>query len=713
MMNGEFCFRDRSKDAREIVVVSISVLLSLAFVCAVFPNVGAQEDHVLIVAVYYDTYLSYEPEEFVKLYNPTSSAVDLSDWYITDGTETVRFPPGASIGTGESLYVTPNATAFKREMTIDADYEHEVDSDPTVLQMIDTIGLANAGDEVILMDDTGTVVDVVIYGTSTYAGEGWQGDAVPTDSEGVVTERDSSETTGEYEETDTKEDWDDNRRYWVGQSHFEVEAFSFSGDVTAFASPDSSFSVLTSEIENATTSFYLNIYEITSFFLMDYIVDAADRGLDVRVFLEGGPVGMGQSEQDAQKYIVQQTANAGGQVRFIITDDANDIHDRYTWNHAKYCIIDNDTVAVMSENWKNSGIPKDNSYGNRGWGILIENTNVAEYFLEVLEDDWNDSHLDVFPYTPSHPRYGDPPDGYVPDRSVPTGSHEQDFTTRTASGSYTVSPVLAPDTSLLETKSILGLIESATQSIYIEQMYVHKHWGTATVGDPTTDPNLYLEAAIDAARRGVVVKILLGSTFLDASDSRDNQHTVEYVNGLNSTVLGDLSAKLVDRSEAGFEKIHNKGMIVDGNEVLVSSINWGENSPTNNREAAVIVESEDIASYFTEIFMYDWNPAAAVSPDNDDDGIPDDEDPDDDNDGLTDEEEANLGTDPFDSDTDSDGVIDSEDYYPLDASRWELEGDIIPYVAGGVAGGVVAIVGGIYYYKKKRKGPRRERERKK
>ena len=113
MMNGEFCFRDRSKDAREIVVVSISVLLSLAFVCAVFPNVGAQEDHVLIVAVYYDTYLSYEPEEFVKLYNPTSSAVDLSDWYITDGTETVRFPPGASIGTGESAKPPPQCSSFR------------------------------------------------------------------------------------------------------------------------------------------------------------------------------------------------------------------------------------------------------------------------------------------------------------------------------------------------------------------------------------------------------------------------------------------------------------------------------------------------------------------------------------------------------------------------------------------------------------------------
>lgn len=695
---------------RGISVLFISFLMLLLFASSQFSAVEAQQDHLLIVAVYYDTYLSYEPEEFVKLHNPTSSPIDISGWSITDQLETVTFPPGASIAAAESIYVTANATAFRREMALDADYEHEVDSDPAIPQMIGTIGLANTGDEVILEDGSGTVVDVVIYGTSTYAGVGWQGDPVDSDSEGVVTERDTDETTGEYVDTDTKEDWDDNRRYWVGQSHFEYETFSFFGEVTAFVSPDSSFPVLTSAIESATSSFYLNVYEITSFYLMDYIVDAVNRGLDVRVFLEGGPVGMGHSEQDAQKYITQQIVDAGGQVRFIITDDSNDIHDRYRFDHAKYCIIDGGAVAVMSENWKNSGIPTNRTYGNRGWGVLIENSDVAEYFLEVFEDDWNDTYPDVFPFTPSHSRYGDPPAGYVPDRTVPTGSYEQSFSFQAVTGSFEVSPVFAPDTSLLETKSILGLIESATQSIYIEQMYAHKHWGSMTGGDPATDPNLYLEAAIDAARRGVEVKILLGDAWLDASDSRDNQYTVEYVNGLNSSVAGDLSGRIVDSSAAGFEKIHNKGMIVDGNKVLVSSINWGENSPTNNREAGVIVENEDIASYFTEIFMYDWDPEGAAPPDNDNDGIPDDEDPDDDDDGLTDQQESELGTDPLIADTDGDSCTDSEDYYPMDSSRCRRE----PWLTSSqslAVGGVVAIVGGIYYFiRVRRRGRRRTRE---
>ena len=57
--------------------------------------------------------------------------------------------------------------------------------------------------------------------------------------------------------------------------------------------------------------------------------------------------------------------------------------------------------------------------------------------------------------------------------------------------------------------------------------------------------------------------------------------------------------------------------------------------------------------------------------DDDNDGIPDDEDDDDDNDGRSDEEEHEDGTDPRDSDSDDDGLDDGEEHEhgtdPLDA----------------------------------------------
>lgn len=38
-----------------------------------------------------------------------------------------------------------------------------------------------------------------------------------------------------------------------------------------------------------------------------------------------------------------------------------------------------------------------------------------------------------------------------------------------------------------------------------------------------------------------------------------------------------------------------------------SSINWNENSVAKNREAGIIIENEEIALYYAEVFFYDRN----------------------------------------------------------------------------------------------------------
>ena len=53
------------------------------------------------------------------------------------------------------------------------------------------------------------------------------------------------------------------------------------------------------------------------------------------------------------------------------------------------------------------------------------------------------------------------------------------------------------------------------------------------------------------------------------------------------------------------DKLHGKLVIAD-DAVLISSINWGENSPTNNREAGVIIYGE-AADYYAKVFMNDWD----------------------------------------------------------------------------------------------------------
>lgn len=48
-------------------------------------------------------------------------------------------------------------------------------------------------------------------------------------------------------------------------------------------------------------------------------------------------------------------------------------------------------------------------------------------------------------------------------------------------------------------------------------------------------------------------------------------------------------------------------MIIDNKTVLISSINWNEQSVRENREAGVLVENKDVASYYATVFLSDWN----------------------------------------------------------------------------------------------------------
>jgi len=488
-------------------------------------------------------------------------------------------------------------------MLLGADFEYGVDSDETPnMDKWRRLELRNEGDEVILKDNEGEIIDAVIYDNSNYTDAGWTGLAVKGVKPGIILERDRNETTGQYEDTNSSADWDDCRIYVVGQSHFPYETFSFNGNVTVFTSPDSSFRTIANAIDSAQDSIYLNVYQFHNFYLMDHIIAAIERGVEVKIMLEGDPV---NGIADEERYIANLTDTAGGKVRFMINDEDGGIHDRYAFNHAKYAVIDNESTIVMSGNWKNTGVPTDNTFGNRGWGVIVNNLNVTNYFCKVFREDWKPASKDSFPFTPdAHPiygnKYGSPPLDFVPNRTIPTGNYSHPFDSEIIYGEFNVSPVLAPDTSLMQTKSIIGMINAAEKSVYVEQVYIHEDWSSYAW---PKRPNPFLEAAINASRRGCEVKILLNPTYSFES----NQATIDYVKGIAADEgLNNLDAKFIDIERTGLNKTHNKGVIVDRSRVLISSVNWNEYSPTNNREAGLIIENEEVARFYTDVFLFDW-----------------------------------------------------------------------------------------------------------
>ena len=101
--------------------------------------------------------------------------------------------------------------------------------------------------------------------------------------------------------------------------------------------------------------------------------------------------------------------------------------------------------------------------------------------------------------------------------------------------------------------------------------------------------------------------MLLDSYWFNIEDEKDNDEMVALINRIGISEHIPLEARLVDLAANEIEKIHNKGVIVDDQRVLVSSINWNSNSPNFNREAGVIIDHRDVARYFLDVFEDDWN----------------------------------------------------------------------------------------------------------
>jgi hypothetical protein len=168
--------------------------------------------------------------------------------------------------------------------------------------------------------------------------------------------------------------------------------------------------------------------------------------------------------------------------------------------------------------------------------------------------------------------------------------------------------VLCPDNCLAEKSGLLGLIRNAKQELLVVQNSIPLWWGKLRKGSREQSPNLPLQACIDAARRGVRVRVLLDGTWYntEAEDPRDNDDTVRALSELAAREKLDLQAKVLNLYASDLEKVHAKGVIADRERVFVGSINWTENSFKGNREVGVVVGNKSIADYFVGLFTRDW-----------------------------------------------------------------------------------------------------------
>ena len=356
---------------------------------------------------------------------------------------------------------------------------------------------------------------------------------------------------------------DDGRRWRpVGFEPREVRRHGTAA-VRGFLLPDSP-GVPVGTLRGAEDRLLLAGYTFTSDRVADALVAAAERGVKVRVLVDADPVG-GRSAQGAA--VLDELADAGIDVSVL-----GGPHARFEYHHPKYAVVD-DRALVLSENWKPAGVGGRSS---RGWGVVVDARSVANDLAGLFRSDAGGR--DAVPWR----RYrrgqtfepGTPANGSYPSRIDPAAT----------TGSVRV--LTAPGNA---EAAVVGVIDGADDRVDVIQPSVGRRDGPL------------LRATVRAAERGVRVRVLLSGAWYVAEE---NAALVDWLNGVAKRRDLPLSARLAE-PRGRYEKVHAKGVVAD-DVVVVGSLNWNANAVSDNREVAVAVRSDELATYFREAFAADW-----------------------------------------------------------------------------------------------------------
>src|SRR5438132_5238226 len=212
----------------------------------------------LLVRVYAST---ARDDEFVEIGNPRPQSLDVSGWTLTDGEGTARFPLDSILPAGGRLVVTRNATSYVEDTLEAADFTLGA-GDARQMEG-DVLRLADAGDEVVLVDSAGTVVDVYAWGDSSYVDAGWTGRAAERVGRGEIAVR-APDGSGGWIDRDTADDWEGLRHHRLGQSSFNPGPMELQGATTAVLSPDAGDLPLLRLLGSARATIEVGVYTFQS-----------------------------------------------------------------------------------------------------------------------------------------------------------------------------------------------------------------------------------------------------------------------------------------------------------------------------------------------------------------------------------------------------------------------------------------------------------------
>lgn len=368
--------------------------------------------------------------------------------------------------------------------------------------------------------------------------------------------------------------------------------------MTCHVSPDAGWPTLVDFISGTRNRLKVSMYDFTSAHILN-LFDTALSGKSVQMTLDDPPLNRTADQadpetvQDLGTNLGSKFASAWALVRSSPEADSWIFPTAY---HIKMMVRDSDTVWLSSGNLNNSNQPQIDPFGNpqpndqavggqsdRDWHVVIQSGELAATLEAYLDNDFQVATLHAANLSPKSQQ----PSPLA--RRATAGA----FTfakPQLINEAVTITPLLTPDPGVYQ-GAMVDLINSVTQSLYIQLQYIH----------PSSDPaNARFTDLIDAVaakiNEGLDVRIIL-SEFQTMKGGLDALQAA----GIN---LDNVRIQ---------NNVHNKGFVFDHKVVVVSSMNWSGEGVLSNRDAGVIIENATAAQYYEKVFLDDWANHSAQS----------------------------------------------------------------------------------------------------
>jgi phosphatidylserine/phosphatidylglycerophosphate/cardiolipin synthase-like enzyme len=376
--------------------------------------------------------------------------------------------------------------------------------------------------------------------------------------------------------------------------------------VTTAVSPEAGLATLTKFLGGTTSSLVIGMYDFTSAeILADFTKDLTGTKT-LQMVLDDPAPNPTRDQTDWQtvddlKRALPNRAN----IAWALTRSD---HFASQWSfpyayHIKVIVRDNNAVWLSSGNLNRSNEPDLNhppTAEDRDWHVIVEDPGLARTFAHYLDFDYRTANSHQLPNQPEIQRAIEDAHAKRARETNPTPPREP----RTAGPkskkggvpaaakvfnnlSLRVTPLLTPDRlpsgQGQYLTNITKLIEGARSSIYIELQYIEASQGNGSLYDGL------LQALAKQITAKKDVRLIVSANYAEKWGEKMKDEGV------------DLTANIHT-----FPNVHNKGFVIDGETVVVSSQNFSPAGISENRDAGMILESKEIAQYFGPIFDADW-----------------------------------------------------------------------------------------------------------